>query len=231
MPRPALLFALLLVLVATSPAVAQQREASVEVYGLSGVYSTGIEWAPFTPQAGAGVLLPIGRKWAALLDVSASVTRWDVLAPERNDLSSRTSAFYHRNPHLANEDEHWSKAATLRPSIVRIWRQDHMSFWLGAGLGVEWEHDRRRVRPILDVLDVDGNVIWESDDDIYPVLVREERFTGHEGWTDRMVLIGNFGVSVHLTPRVIFRLGYSCLMNDPDRPLAGSVETGVGYRF
>ena len=178
-----------------------------------------------------GVLLPIGRQWAALVDLSASVTRWDVLVQQRNDPASRTSVFYDRNPHLSDEDEHWSRAATLRPSIVRIWRQDRFSFWLGAGLGVEWEHDRRRVRPILDVLDEEGEPIWVSDDDIYPVLMREERFSGRGGWSDRPVLIGNFGVSLDLTPRVVLRLGYSCLMSDPDSSLAGAVEMGVGYRF
>ncbi len=65
----------LLLPVATSPSVAQQREPRVEIYGLSGFYSTSISWAPFTPQAGAGVLLPLGSKWAALVDVGASITQ------------------------------------------------------------------------------------------------------------------------------------------------------------
>ena len=231
MSRLPLALAFLLLPVATSPSVAKQREARFEVYGLSGLYSRGIEWAPFTPQVGAGVLLPIGRKWAALVDASVGVTRVDILALYRNDPGDESYVFYQRNPQLVDEDEHFSRAATLRPSIVRVWRQNRISFWVGAGLGFEWEHNRRRVRPIQEAYDEDGNVIWESEDDIHPVLVRDENFHTSGGWSDRPALIGNFGVTVGLTPRIVFRLGYSCLMSDPDSSLAGAVEMGIGYRF
>ena len=67
----------LLLPVATSPSVAQQREPRVEIYGLSGVYSTGISWAPFTPQAGAGVMcvpLDLGAKAKNLVTISLVLT-------------------------------------------------------------------------------------------------------------------------------------------------------------
>ena len=221
----------LLLPVATSPSVAQQREPRVEIYGLSGVYSPGISWAPFTPQAGAGVLLPLGSKWAALVDVGASITQVDVYSRFLNVPGTQVHVFYQRNPHLTNEDEHFARAVTIRPAVVRIWRQDRLSFWVGAGFGYEWERNRVRARHIHPVYDENGEPLYKNEDDDFPVLVRDETFDAHDSWARRAMLIGNFGVSVDLTPRVVFRLGYSCLMGDPDSSLAGAVEMGIGYRF
>ena len=226
----------LLLPVATSPSVAQQREPRVEIYGLSGFYSTSISWAPFTPQAGAGVLLPLGSKWAALVDVGASITQVDVYSQFLNGPDTQSHVFYRRNPHLTNEDESFARAVTLRPAVVRIWRQDRLSFWVGAGFGYEWERNRGRARHIRTVYDENGEPLYKNEDDDFPVLVRDETFDAHDHWERRAMLIGNFGVSVDLTPRVVFRLGYSCLMSDPRTDsslssLAGAVEMGIGYRF
>ena len=210
----------------------QQREPRVEIYGLSGVYSTGISGAPFTPQAGAGVLLPLGSKWAALVDVGASITQVDLYSRFQNT-GTQFDVFYQRNPHLTNEDEHFSRAVTIRPAVVRIWRQDRLSFWVGAGFGYEWERRRGRARHIRPVYDENGEPLYKNEDDDFPVLVRDETFDSLDSWERRAMLIGKFGVSVDLTPRVVFRLGYSCLMGDPrvETAIAGAVETGIGYRF
>ena len=42
-------------------APAQQAEPRFEFFGLSGFYSTGTRRAPFQPQVGAGVLVPLSR--------------------------------------------------------------------------------------------------------------------------------------------------------------------------
>jgi len=231
MPRHPLALLWLLLPVATPTSVAQQGEPRVEIYGLSGFYSTGISWAPFTPQAGAGVLLPLGSKWAVLADVGASVTQVDVYSRFLNVPGTQFHEFYQRNPHLTNEDEHFARAVTVRPAVVRIWRQDRLSFWVGAGFGYEWEGNRGRTRHIRTVYDENGEPLYENEDDDFAVLVRDENFDAFDDWERRAMLIGNFGVSVGLTPRVVFRLGYSCLMGDPDSSLAGAVEMGIGYRF
>ncbi len=62
------------VLVPAHTTNAQQREPAVEVFGLTGGYFHGNlslrhDWRP---QFGGGVLLPLGRSWAALFDAATS---------------------------------------------------------------------------------------------------------------------------------------------------------------
>ena len=142
------------------PSVAQQREPRIEVYGLSGVYSTEIKNGLLKPEFGAGALLPLSRKWAALVDTSIGVQRVNEYERfRRNDPGNRTTVFYMRNPHLANEDEFRRRVATIRPSVVRMWRRDRFSIYVGAGLGFELEHNRWRFRDVRELYDEEGDEV------------------------------------------------------------------------
>ena len=234
----ALCHLLMLLILAAPFAQAQRPKPGIEVHALSGFYSTGVSWRPFEPQAGAGVMVPVGSKWAAIVDFGANVGRSNllkVLRMQRNDLGA---AFYERNPSLIDEDEHWQRFVSFRPSFVRIIRRERLSFWFGGGMGLEWTHTMRRVREVREIRPSsgrDGNPIeYETDDDYYADLERDGHFTSRDKWNRLPQFIGRFGLSADITPRVIARVGYSCMLDDPDSSLAGlagAIELGVGYRF
>ena len=69
----------ILLILASHLAQAQKPKPGIEVYGLSGFYSTGVSWRPFEPQAGAGVMVPVGSRWAVIVDVSANLRRSNLL--------------------------------------------------------------------------------------------------------------------------------------------------------
>lgn len=230
-PRLPLALVLVALAAATPPLVAQQREPKIEVYGLSGIYATEVNGGLFKPEVGAGVLLPLGSKWAALVDASVGVPRLNEYQWKPGEPYTVEAEFYRRNPHLTNEDVHWRRVTTIRPSIVRIWRRARVSIYAGAGFGLESEHYRRRNRRILVVHDKDGNPVWERENDILPALVQAESFTTGEGWSHQKALIGRFGVLASLTPRIGVRGGYSCLVSYLEQPLSGAIEVGIGYRF
>lgn len=182
------------------------------------------------------MLLPFATKWAVLVDGSIGLRLIDEQAQFRkatqDGFASIERVFYERNPHLANEDEQWGRVATIRPSIVRLWRQDRVSFWIGAGLGLESEYGRWRFRRVREVFDTEGNVVGrENEADLYGTLIRDEEFTAGKNWNHSMAMIGRFGFAIGLTPRMVMRAGYSCVMTYLDAPLSGVVELGVGYRF
>ncbi len=107
---------------------AQQRQPSFEVFGLTGGYfhgnrSASHEW---NPQVGGGVLAPLGRRWAALFDVTTSAVEG--------------------NPSV---DGYRVPEAALIPSVVRMWRRDRFSIYAGVGWGFEHERQHYRVRPII----------------------------------------------------------------------------------
>ncbi len=104
-----------------------QREPRIEVHGLSGLYSTGVHNGLLKPEAGVGVLLPLGPKWAALVDATIGVPRVNENQWKPGDPFHLDTVFYARNLHLTNEDEYWRRVSTFRPSIVRTWRRDRFS--------------------------------------------------------------------------------------------------------
>ncbi len=230
---PLLLIALALVVFTApaSPLVAQQREPRVEVYGLTGLYSPGVGRDRFSPQAGAGVLLPFGRKWAAVVDFGIGVAPVHTTYRYLGHSLGPDAAFYRRNPHLPNIHEYWTNEATLRPSFVRVLRRDRISFWLGAGIGTEFEYNRVRYKRIREVHDKDGNAIPVDDEEPFGLLVLDKHFTASDDWSHHMVLLGRFGLSASLSERAVVRFGYSCVLRYPDEPLAGGIEIGIGYRF
>ena len=221
-----------LLLTGTTPSAAQQREPRIEVYGLAGAYATEVDGGLLKPEFGSGVLVPLGSKWAALVDFSVGLERLNEYMWEPGDPGHPEAVFYARNPHLTLEDEDRRRVATIRPSIVRMWRRDRFSIYVGAGFGLESEHNRWHFQRVRHVYDEEGNEVGrESEDDVFGTLVRDEHFTSGVDWTHNKALIGRFGVLTNLTRRIIVRGGYSCVMTSIDEPLSGAIEVGIGYRF
>ena len=216
-----------LVLLVAAVAPAQQAEPRFEFYGLSGFYSTGTRWTPFQPQAGAGVLVPLGRDWAVLMDATGDTRQTDLIELYAD---SYRREFYERNPEAVDDDERLRRYATLRPSLVWMLRQNRFSIYVGAGMGFEWYQVRDRFREVRHVRN-DSGFLYEDAEETVPVLARDEQYTEWDDWGRSTVLIARFGVIADLAPRITVRAGYSCLMDDPDNSLAGAVEFGVGFRF
>lgn len=216
-----------LVLLAAAVAPAQQAEPRFEFYGLSGFYSTGTRWAPFQPQAGAGMLVPLGRAWAVLIDATGDTRHTDLIELYAD---SYRREFYEQNPEAVDDDVRLRRYATLRPSLVWMLRQDRFSVYVGAGMGFEWYQVRDRFREVRHDHN-DSGFLYEDAEETVPVLVRDEQYTESDDWGRSTVLIARFGVIADLAPRITVRAGYSCLMDDPDNSLAGAVEFGVGFRF
>lgn len=194
---------------------------------MSGFYSTGTRWAPFQPQAGAGVLVPLGRDWAVLVDLTGDTRQTDMIELFGD---SYRHEFYERNPEAVDDDVRLRRYATLRPSLVWMLRQNRFSVYIGAGMGFEWYQVRDRFREVRQARS-DIGFLYEDPDETVPVLVRDEQYTERDDLRRDIVLIARFGVITNLTPRITVRAGYSWLMDDPDNSLAGSVELGVGFRF
>lgn len=229
--RSTLVFALLLWTGAALPSVAQQQDSRIEVYGLTGIYSPGVGRDRFSPQAGAGVLLPVGRRWAAVVDFGIGVAPVHRKFRYVGHSLGRDAAFYRRNPHLPSINEHWTNEATLRPSFARVWRRDRFSFWLGAGVGAKFEYNRWRHKRAQEVHDGTGSVIPVDDEEPFGLLVLDEHFNKGDSWSPLLAILGSFGSSVSLTERAVVRFGYSCGLTYLDEPLAGGIEVGIGYRF
>ena len=182
---------------------------------------------PFQPQAGAGVLVPLGRDWAVLVDATGDTRQTDLIELYAD---SYRREFYERNPEAVDDDERLRRYATLRPSLVWMLRQNRFSVYVGAGMGFEWYQVRDRFREVRHVHN-DSGFLSEDAEETVPVLVRDEEYTEWDDWGRSTVLIARFGVIADLAPRITVRAGYSCLMDDPDNSLAGAVEFGVGFRF
>ncbi len=207
MAAPAL-FVLLTTL--TAGADAQQREPAVEVFALGGAYLHGnVPMTPppsgqWRPQAGGGVLAPLGRNWAALFDVTASALEahwlWNGGLPGGpGDNFTRV------------------RRITMFPSIVRLWRRDWFAVYAGAGPGFEHNRERSRFRPIV-----------ARDEQGRPVLAEKFESTP----TTRVAPLGlRAGIIVSPGARLVVRACYSYLRRYSDASPSRGVEAGVGYRF
>lgn len=197
---------LLLVFLLGGGLFAQQREPAFEVYGVSGTYFHGNQGTEeWKPQFGAGVFLPLGRKWGALLDVTTSVTE-EFWKPD--GLPG------------AGPDDNFTRERriVLTPSIVRLWRWNRFSIYAGGGVGFEHERQRGRFRPIVD-----------RDENGQPILA--EHFQDiHSNRTPKTLLLRT-GVIVNLSRSAVFRAGFSLLPRYADEDASKSVELGVGFRF
>ena len=138
--------------------------------------------------------------------------------------------FCERNPEAVNDDVRLRRYATLRPSLVRMLRQNRFSVYMGAGMGYEWYQVRDRFREVRHAHN-DSGFLYVDAEETVPVLVRDEEYTEWDDCGRSTVLIARFGVIADLAPRITVRAGYSCLMDDRDNSLAGAVEFGAGFRF
>ncbi len=185
--------------------LAQQRQPSFEAYGLTGAYfhgnlSASHEWKP---QVGGGVLAPLGRKWAALFDVTTSAVEGN---PSVDGFPVPESGNFVKERRVA-----------LIPSVVRMWRRDRFSIYAGAGWGFEHERQHYRVRPIIGRDANAGAILGEPTE-------------GRANRTDAMLAL-RIGGLISLTPKVTFRAGYSLLPRYIDESASKCFEVGIGYRF
>lgn len=196
---PVFVFALL--------ASAQQREPALEVFALTGSYfhgnlSVAREWKP---QGGGGVLLPLGRRWGALFDVTTSAVEdyWK----------------YDGMPGAGPDDNFTrERRVALTPSLVGMWRRDRFSVYTGGGIG--WEHERQhtRHRPLIG-----------RGERGEPILADQFRdFTATR--TDAMLVL-RIGTIVSLSRHIVARADFSLLPRYVDEKASKNVAFGLGYRF
>lgn len=222
---PAILATTALLLLSGGPLRSQQRHPAVEVYGLTGAYHFGnrsniLKGGEWNPQAGAGVLLPLGSGWAVLTDVATSRLQvGEGLHGPHTD--HPYSNFYRENPEVRNEDVTTQRLIAVLPSIIRLWRRNRFSFYLGGGLG--WEHQRQRIRyrPVDERAQPDGSSL----------LVRAEEFANRRDSVSATPLLFRTGLLVSLTPRLVLRGGYSHILGYLDTPASRSFDMGIGVRF
>lgn len=221
--RPVLLSAMALLLFGWVPLRAQQREPAVELYGLTGAYYFGnranaLKGGEWNPLAGGGLLIPLGSRWAVLTDGVTS--RLEVNEGLHGPYDDHPySEFYRVNPDVRNEDVTNQRLIAVLPSIIRLWRRDRFSIYLGGGLG--WEHQRQliRYRPVREHPDGSGR------------LVRAEGFVDSRDSVSAAPLLFRAGMLVNLAPRIVLRAGYSHILGYLDTASSRSLEVGIGYRF
>ena len=143
-----------------------------------------------------------------------------------------TAAFYQRNPGIPDEDHSTQRLIAVLPSLVRLWRRERFSLYLGGGLGCESQSQSIRHRLVTELTDPDGErPVDEMGGFTYGTLVRAEEFTETTDVVTSSTLILRGGVLVSLAPRVVFRAGYSFLPAYIDTPASQSLDVGIGYRF
>jgi len=221
--RKSMTSAMALLLLSGVPLRAQQREPAVELYGLTGAYYFGnranvLKGGKLNPQAAVGVLFPLGSRWAVLADGVASHLEVNE-GPHGPYDGHPYSEFYRVNSDVRNEDVTTQRLIAILPSIIRLWRRDRFSIYLGGGLG--WEHQRQliRYRPVREHRDGSGR------------LVRAEGFVDSRDSVSAVPLLFRAGMLVNLAPRTVLRGGYSHILGYLDTPASRSLEVGIGYRF
>ena len=203
-----------LFLVVAPVCVAQQREAAIEVFVVGGPYAYGnLVLSPqstsispqWRPHVGGGVLVPWGKNWGALIDLTTSAVevswKWD----------GRIGV---------GPDEVFSQVRRLSlvPSVVRLWRMETLSIYAGGGLGVEHDRERNRLRRIV-----------ARSETGEPLLADE--FTTTRGQKTHLALAFRVGAIVSLSSRFVARFGYSYLRTHMDVGATQGFETGIGWRF
>lgn len=203
-----------------------QPERGIEVYGLSGVFSSAIKNGELKPEFGVGVILPFTRNWAILTDFTVGVQSVD-----ESRLNDWERVFYERNPQLMNNDIFRDRYITIKPSVIRRWYFDSFSFYVGLGWGAEvnrshWSFQRIRARE-----DEHGEWVYLPGQEDVPDLIRAEQPRVGKGWLQEYPYLGRFGITADISPKWVLRAGYTCMMAYFDEPLSGAIEIGLGYRF
>ena len=220
-----LVLAATLQLFSWAPLCAQQRDPAVEIYGLTGTYFFGnrsrvLKGGEWNPQFGAGVLFPLGSKWALLVDGATSHLEVNE-GPHGPNTYHPFTEFYRVNPGIQNNDVTTQRAISVLPSVVWLWRRDRFSVYAGGGLGFEQQRQLIRYQPAHEREDPAGNRI----------LVRSEEFVESRDVVSIMPLNLRAGVLLSLAPRVVLRAGYSQIVGYVDTAASRSLEVGIGYRF
>lgn len=224
--RPYLLIlAATLQLFSWAPLCAQQRDPAIEIYGLTGTYFFGnrshvLKGGTWKPQFGAGVLFPLGSKWALMIDGSTSHLEVNE-GPHGPNTYHPFTEFYRENPGIRNNDVTAQRAISVLPSVVWLWRRDRFSIYVGGGLGFEQQRQLIRYQPAHEHENPDGTRI----------LVRSEEFVESRDVVSIMPLNLRAGVLISLAPRVVLRTGYSQIVGFVDTAASRSLEVGIGYRF
>ena len=207
------------------PLCAQQRDPAVEIYGLTGAYYFGnrsnvLKGGEWKPQLGAGALLPLGSKWALMIDGVTSHLEVNE-GPHNRYTYHPFTEFYRENPGIQNNDVTTQRLISVLPSVVRLWRRDRLSIYIGLGLGFEQQRQLIRYQPAYEHESPDGSRI----------LVRSEEFVESRDVVSIMPFNLRAGVLMSLAPRVVLRAGYSQIVAYVDTAASRSLEVGIGYRF
>ena len=207
------------------PLCAQQRDPAVEIYGLTGAYYFGngahvLKDREWNPLVGVGGLFPLGSKWALMIDGVTSHLEVNE-GPHGPYTDHPFSEFYRVNPGIQNNDVTTQRLIAILPSVVRLWRRDRFSIYIGAGLGLEHQRQQIRYQPALPQENPDGS----------STLVRAEEFVESRDVVSIGALIFRAGILMSLAPRVVLRGGYSHILGYIDTPASRSLEVGIGYRF
>lgn len=204
---------------------AQQRDPAVEIYGLTGGYYFGnqadlLKSEEWNPQIAGGILVPVGRRWAVMMDGVTSHLEVNE-GPHGPGTYHPFTDFYRLNPGVQNNDVTTQRLLSVLPSLVRLWRRDRFSVYAGAGLGLERQSQLIRYQPARAIENPDGS----------SVLVRSEDFVESSRTVSTGTIILRAGVLVSLAPRIVLRGGYSHVIGYLDTAASRSLEAGIGYRF
>ena len=204
---------------------AQQRDPAIEIYGLTGSYYFGnrshvLKGGEWRPQFGIGGVFPLGSKWALMIDGVTSHLEVNE-GPHNRYTHHPFTEFYRLNPGIQNNDRTTQRLISVLPSIVRLWRRDRFSIYIGLGLGFEQQRQLIRYQPAHEQEGPDGSRI----------LVRSEEFAESRDVVSIMPFNLRAGVLVSLAPRVVMRAGYSQIVGYVDTAASRSMEAGIGYRF
>ena len=220
-----ILAAIILQLCSWQPLCAQQRDPAVEIYGLTGAYYFGqnphvLKNRQWNPQVGVGGLFPVGSKWALMIDGVTSHLEVNE-GPHNIHTDHPFSEFYRVNPGIQNNDVTTQRLIAILPSVVRLWRRERFSIYIGGGFGVEHQRQRIRYQPAYPQELPDGST----------TLVRAEEFVESRDAVSIGSFIFSAGILISLAPRVVLRGGYSLIPGYLDSPSSQSPQVGIGYRF
>ena len=118
------------------------------------------------------------------------------------------SEFYRVNPGIQNEDVTTQRLIAILPSVVRLWRRERFSIYIGGGLGLEHQRQLIRYRPVDVQEHPDGS----------NTLVRAEEFVESRDAVSIMPLIFRVGMLMSLAPQPapLHSAGFNQLLSAPN---------------